>query len=147
MVPDASGGGDKSLRLLCVHGVGHQEADLAFEAIWRDVIARGLSEWSHARSFEIQFVAYDDLFAADPPNAAEVAIAVVKMGVSGLLHGIGDLFRQRRGFGGVAESVRWTAGMVVQWAETTTSARQPGNACLTMRRPCWSNGPGPASKA
>ncbi len=116
-VPDASAGGDKILRLLCVHGVGHQEADPAFEATWREAISRGLSEWSYARPFEIQFVAYDDLFAADPPNAAEVAIAVVKMGVSGLLHGIGDLFRQRRGFGGVAESVRWTAGMVVQWAE------------------------------
>lgn len=116
-VADAAATAGESLRLLCVHGVGHQEADPAFEATWRDAITHGLSEWSHARSFEIQFVAYDDLFAADPPNAAEVAMAVVKMGVSGLWHGIGDLFRRRRGFGDMAESVRWTAGMVVQWAE------------------------------
>lgn len=105
------------LRILCVHGVGHQEADPTFEGAWREAISRGLTEWSLARPFEIQFVAYDDLFAANPPNALDVAKAVVKLSGSGLVHGIGDLFRRRRGFGDVAESVRWTAGMVVQWAE------------------------------
>jgi len=109
--------GENTMRILCVHGVGHQEKDPAFESTWRDAITHGLSEWSLARQVEIEFVAYDDLFAADPPNAFEVAKAVVKLGASGLIHSIGDLFRRQRGFGEVSESVRWTAGMVVQWAE------------------------------
>lgn len=106
-----------ALRILCVHGVGHQEADPTFEGSWRDAITRGLTEWSHEQPFQIEFVAYDDLFAADPPSAFDVAKAVVKLSGSGLIHGVGDLFRRRRGFGDVSESVRWTAGMVVQWAE------------------------------
>ena len=67
--------------------------------------------------FEIQFVRYDDLFAAAPLSATGVAEAVFKLGASGMMHGISDLFRKRRGVGDVAESVRWTAGMVAQWAE------------------------------
>ncbi len=105
-----------ALRILCVHGVGHQENDPAFEKSWREAITLGLSEWSWAQSFEVQFVDYDDLFAAHPPGAIEVAKAVVKLSASGLVYGIGDLFR-RRGFGDVTESARWTAGMVVQWVE------------------------------
>ena len=69
----------------------------------------------------------DELFAADPPSALDVARAVVKLGASGIVHGIADLFRRQRGFGDLAESVRWTAGMVVQWAENNrlrASSRQ-----------------------
>ena len=123
----AGAGSSAVLRILCVHGVGHQEADLAFERVWRDAITRGISAWSLARPFEIKFVPYDDLFAAEPLDAADVAEAVLKLGVSGILHGIGDLFRRRRGFGDVAETVRWTAGMIVQWAENSrlrAAARQ-----------------------
>ena len=109
--------GAEPLRILCVHGVGHQEKDPAFEGSWREAITHGLTEWSLERPFEIEFVAYDDLFAADPPSVFDVAQAVVKLGASGLIHGVGDLFRRRRGFGDIAESTRWTAGMVVQWAE------------------------------
>ena len=115
------------LKILCVHGIGHQEADPAFEDTWIDAITSGLVTWRSDRPFRIEFVAYDDLFAADPPSALDVAKAVVKLGASGLFHSIGDLFRRRRGFGDIAESVRWTAGMVVQWAENNrlrAAARQ-----------------------
>lgn len=107
----------ETLRILCIHGVGHQEADPAFESTWKDAITHGLSEWTFGRSFQIEFVAYDDLFAANPPTALEVAKAVVKLTASGIIHGIDNLFRTRRGFGEVRESIRWTAGMVVQWAD------------------------------
>jgi hypothetical protein len=113
----AAPAGDRTLRILCVHGVGHQEADPTFEASWKDAITAGLAEWTHDRAFQVEFVAYDDLFAANPPGVLDVAQAVAKLTVSGLIHGIGDLFRRRRGFGDIKESVRWTAGMVVQWAE------------------------------
>ncbi len=116
-----------TLRILCVHGVGHQEKDPAFEATWKSAITQGLSEWTFGRAFQIEFVAYDDIFAANPPSALAVAQAVAKLTVSGIIHSIGDLFRPRRGFGEVKESIRWTAGMVVQWAEDgalRTAARQ-----------------------
>jgi hypothetical protein len=100
-----------------VHGVGHQENDPQFEATWSNAITGGIRRWAADLPVQIEFVRYDDLFAADPPSALDVAEAVVKLGVSGLIHGVGDLFRRRRGFGDIAESVRWTAGMVVQWAE------------------------------
>lgn len=105
------------LRILCVHGVGHQENEPAFETIWRNAITTGLGRWTREPAFQIEFVAYDDLFAADPPSAFDVAKAIVKLSASGLVHSIGDLFHRPRGFGDLAESVRWTAGMVVQWAE------------------------------
>ena len=113
----AAGAAAQPLRILCVHGVGHQEKDPAFESMWRDAITAGLSQWTLNRAFEIQFVAYDALFAAHPLSAFDVAQAMIKLGSSGIVHGIADLFRRRRGFGDVTESVRWTAGMVVQWAE------------------------------
>ena len=125
--PARAAGTAAPLRILCVHGVGHQESDPAFESVWRDAITAGLTEWTLARSFEIEFVAYDALFAAHPLSAFDYAQAMVKLGASGIVHGFADLFRRRRGFGDVAESVRWTAGMVVQWAENEllrTAARQ-----------------------
>jgi hypothetical protein len=105
------------LRVLCVHGVGHQEKDPAFESVWREAISSGLADWTRERAVEIEFVDYDELFAADPPSALDVAKAIAKLTASGIWYGISDLFHRRRGFGDLSESVRWTAGMVVQWAE------------------------------
>jgi hypothetical protein len=114
-------GGEQPLRILCVHGVGHQEGDPSFEATWRESITGGLARWNLQRPFEARFVAYDELFAADPPGPLDLAKAVAKLGASGIVHGIGDflggLFHRGRGLGDVSEAVRWSAGMVVQWAE------------------------------
>lgn len=109
----------QTLRILCVHGVGHQEDDSTFESTWTDAITRGLSEWTLGRPFQVEFVAYDDLFAANPPTALQVAKAVIKLTASGIIHGIDNFLRPRRGFGEIRESVRWTAGMVVQWADNS----------------------------
>jgi hypothetical protein len=106
-----------ALKILCVHGVGHQEKDPAFERAWAEAIAAGLRPWSLARPFEVQFVAYDRLFAQAPLGAIDLAEAVFKLTASGLVHGIGDLFRKPRGLGDLSETLRWTAGMVAQWAE------------------------------
>src|SRR5688572_3231471 len=54
--------GGSALRILCVHGVGHQENDPAFESTWTEAITRGLVKWRTDQAFEIEFVAYDDLF-------------------------------------------------------------------------------------
>jgi hypothetical protein len=70
---------------------------------------------------EIEFVAYDDLFAAESISAGDIAEAILKLSASGVVNATGDflggLFGRPRGFGDVTEVLRWTAGMVVQWAE------------------------------
>jgi hypothetical protein len=108
-----------SLKILCIHGVGHEEADPDFQAGWKMAIASGVMRWNPDRLIEVQFVNYDDLFAAAPLSIADTVQAVAKLGLSGIVHGIGDFFRRQRGFGDVRESLRWTAGMVVQWAENS----------------------------
>jgi pimeloyl-ACP methyl ester carboxylesterase len=64
---------------------------------------------------EFRFTAYDDLFDRAALNLATVLEAVARLSASGIVHGIGDLFRPR-GLGALSERVRWTAGMVAQWA-------------------------------
>jgi len=44
-----------ALRILCVHGVGHQEKDPAFEKVCATSIHLRLAEWSQARPLELQF--------------------------------------------------------------------------------------------
>jgi hypothetical protein len=103
------------LRLLCVHGIGHHEADPTLTPQWTNAIQRGLLTWNPGRPIEIKFVPYDDLFAVAPLSAADVAAAFAKLAASGIFHGVGDLFRAR-GLFDIPDRLRWTAGMVVQWA-------------------------------
>ncbi len=95
----------RTLRVLCIHGVGHQEKDTGWQIRWQPEIRP-----------EFRFTEYDALFDAAELDAATVAEAILRLSASGIVHGIGDLFRRRRAFGGLAERVRWTAGMVAQWA-------------------------------
>ncbi|MBI2924497.1 MAG: caspase family protein [Verrucomicrobia bacterium] len=106
-----------SLRILCVHGVGHEEAQPRWMDDWRQAIADGVRQWNAARAVECEFVRYDDLFAAAPLNPATVAEAIAKLVASGVWHGLGDLFARRRGLFELPDRLRWTAGMVAQWAE------------------------------
>ena len=105
------------LRILCVHGVGHGEVDPQLPANWQTAIATAVSHWDATRTIELNFVAYDDLFAQAKLDAAMVAAALFKLGVSGLTAGLGDLFGRRRGLSDISEALRWTAGMVAQWAD------------------------------
>lgn len=106
----------RTLRVLCIHGVGHQERDTGWQIRWQALVAEGLQRWDPEIRPEFRFTAYDALFDAAELDAATVAEAILRLSASGIVHGIGDLFRRRRGFGAVAERVRWTAGMVAQWA-------------------------------
>lgn len=120
-----------SLRILGVHGVGHHATDLEWQEDWAESIRDGLASWNAAaaESATFEFTLYDDLFAARPLTAARIAEALVKLTASGLFHGIADLFRgvpdgtratRAPGEGSLGERARWTAGMVVQWAESRT---------------------------
>ena len=56
-------------KILCVHGVGHHEADPASARTWVNAISAALP----GVPLELQFVAYDDLFAADPITPLDIA--------------------------------------------------------------------------
>jgi hypothetical protein len=88
-----------------MYGVGHREKDTGWQIRWQPEIRP-----------EFRFAEYDALFDAAELNAATVAEAILRLSASGIVHGVGDLFRRRRTFGVLAARVRWTAGMVAQWA-------------------------------
>ena len=104
------------LSILCVHGIGHGEVDPALEPSWTGAITADLQRWNAELIVEFQFLRYDDLFDHAPLNPATYAGAVARFLVSGITHGVGDLFTRSRGLLEFPDQVRWTAGMVAQWA-------------------------------
>ena len=117
----------KKLKLLTMHGVGGHDVEGKWEDRWAQAIAESLSRISSSVEPELSFVHYDDIFDAQDITASGTFEAVAKLGASGLWHGIGDLwsgvFSRGLARGRVArpksipDRLRWTAGMVVQWAE------------------------------
>lgn len=105
------------LIVLCIHGVGHGDADPQLRPLWTKTITDSIQRWNADRQVQCEFLDYDDLFDKAPLNAATVAAALAKLSLSGITHGIADFFGLSRDFGGVQETLRWTAGMVAQWAD------------------------------
>ncbi len=112
----------ETMRVLCVHGVGNHRDDLDWQSQWREVIERGVRTWDPQRQVELDFIMYDDIFAQHPISVAATASALAQLMMSGVVHGITDIFRTRgaRGLFDIPERLRWTAGMVVQWVENET---------------------------
>jgi hypothetical protein len=104
------------LSILCVHGVGHGDADAALAPAWTDAISTNLRRWSPALELDFDFLRYDDLFDHAPLNGKVYAAALARLLASGLVHGLGDLFPSTRGLFDVPDQIRWTAGMIAQWA-------------------------------
>lgn len=107
---------DGALRVLCVHGVNTPDLDPIWQGQWHDAIRAGVARWSPSRPVVTKFLAYNDLFAGAPITGLGVGEAALRLGWSGLVHGVGDLLR-RRGLLDLPELIRWTAGMIVQWVE------------------------------
>jgi metacaspase-1 len=107
------------IRILAVHGVGHRDQNpLSWQPAWTEDFRTGLARWTE-RPVEVEFLAYDDLFA-EPPSAADVVKALVKLGWNGLSSVVSDLVERTRGLAEVPDLLRWTAGLVVQWIEDDT---------------------------
>ena len=104
------------LSILCVHGIGHGDADAGLIPSWRDTITLDLQRWKPGLQVDFTFLAYDDEFDHAPLDAGTYAAAVAKLMASGIVHGIGDLLPGSRGLFDVPDQVRWTAGMIAQWA-------------------------------
>lgn len=105
-----------NLSILCVHGIGHEEADPRFQATWTTVIGDAIRAADPSVSVTCDFLGYDELFEHAPLDASTYADAMASLLASGVVHTIGDLFSRRRGLFDLPNKVRWTAGMVAQWA-------------------------------
>ncbi len=104
------------LSILCVHGIGHGDADPGLIPSWRDAITLDLQRWKPGLQVDFDFLAYDDEFDHAPLNSVTYAEALAKLMASGVVHGIGDLLPGSRGLFDLPDQVRWTAGMIAQWA-------------------------------
>lgn len=110
------------LRILCVHGVGGVERKPNWQTEWNDPIRGELGAEEHQVGFAS--LAYDDIFKTTELSPWDVAQAITKLTASGIWHGIGDLFRlSRGGAAGMPSTLRWTAGMVMQWADDEDGLR------------------------
>ena len=117
----------KKLKLLAVHGVGSHDMEGNWEGRWSQAIDESLTRISSSVEPELSFVHYDDIFDAQDITASGTFEAVAKLGASGVWHGVGDVlsgvFSRSVARGRAArpksipDRLRWTAGMVVQWAE------------------------------
>jgi hypothetical protein len=105
-----------SLTLLCVHGVSHSEIDPEFRTSWTKAITSAIRDCDPGLTPTIDFLEYDDLFDQAPLNLATYGIALGKLLLSSVVHGVGDLFRRERGIEDIPEVIKWTAGMVAQWS-------------------------------
>lgn len=103
------------LKILCVHGVGHKEADPGFVGPWRNAIEESLTRWGPGWSPVIDFLAYDDLFEGAELGGATILEAVGRLTGGLIRYGIEDLLGRRSRGWGISQLARWTAGMVAQW--------------------------------
>ena len=122
-----------NFKVLAVHGVGRHPVEGSWQDLWRTSLQSSLTRIDPNRGVEIDFVTYDDLFSAEEISAIGTMEALAKLVGSGVWHGVGDwftgLFRRRsrgtrRSLSDIPERVRWTAGMVVQWVESSRLRRR-----------------------
>lgn len=102
--------------VLCVHGVGHGDKDATLQPTWAEAITANIKRWQSSATVDCRFFKYDDLFDHAPLNPVVYGKAFAELLASGVVHGIGDLFGATRGLLDVPDQIRWTAGMVAQWA-------------------------------
>jgi hypothetical protein len=113
-----------TIRVLCLHGLNRQEATQdVWQPQWEAAIRTSLERAGDGRRVEFSFPTYDELFAQKDIPWTQVIGAFGELLGSGLWH---SLFSRglTRGIGDLPESLRWTAGMVVLWAQDEQIRRQ-----------------------
>lgn len=115
------------MKILCIHGIGHAEADANFRLSWTTAIRQAVRDADPAVEPAFDFLAYDEHFDQAGLNTPEVLEAFTRLLTSTVVHSVGDLFRRNRGIGEFPELLKWTAGMVAQWVakdDLRTTLRQ-----------------------
>jgi hypothetical protein len=108
--------GAPPLRILAIHGVGEHPVGGEWEDEWRMAILEPLDAVGRGRRALVDFLHYGDIVERHGVGFFDYAEAIWKLGSSGVVHGIDDLTRGKSRFFGVSRAIRWTAGMVAQWA-------------------------------
>ncbi|MCY6381063.1 caspase family protein [Hoeflea prorocentri] len=115
-----------AVKVLCIHGVGHHPNGGAWQDNWERALDLAARRVGQPVELEVAYFLHDHIFEHFNITPQGTLEALAKLAVSGLVHGIGDLLTPRpralpspgaRAARGLTETVRWTAGMVVQWAE------------------------------
>jgi hypothetical protein len=104
------------LSILCVHGIGHGDVDPQLMPSWRNAITADLQRWTPGLQVTFDFFFYDTMFEQSKLNAVTYAEAIAKLAASGTVHGIGDFLTGSRGLADIPTQLRWTTGMIAQWA-------------------------------
>lgn len=76
-------------KILCVHGIGHAEADPHWNKPWDDVITGAFKRCNNPDPPQFAVVAYDHLFEEAPLNPTEYAEAIAELLASAAWHAIG----------------------------------------------------------
>jgi hypothetical protein len=106
----------KNINILCVHGVGHGEADPDLIPSWTSAVEQAVKRWNPDVQVTMDFLHYDAYFQSADHNVATYAEAVGRLLSSGVINGLGDFFERSRDLFNIPQQLRWTAGMVAQWA-------------------------------
>ena len=112
-----------SLRILCVHGIGHGDKDTTLVPSWTQAIQNELLRWNPNLATQLTFVMYD-LHRQDNPNFFTYAAAVAKLLRSCAVTSAENTFATSRGIFDIPQQIRWTAGMVAQWANDDKLRKQ-----------------------
>jgi hypothetical protein len=113
------------MKILLVHGVGRSDNDPNYYLPWKGAIARGLKVAGSQDTPEFAELHYDDLFEKHDSGPAVYAAALIELLGTAAVHAvtdpIGGFFHDifhpgARGFAEIGDRVRWTAGMVAQFA-------------------------------
>lgn len=106
------------LKVLMIHGIGHGDADTRWQEAWQRAFRHSAAEagFAQADKIDFAFAKFDDIFEKYPLDVLTVAKALAILGsdVLGPTPGFGRRDIQVRG---ITDTLRWTAGMVVQWTE------------------------------
>jgi hypothetical protein len=136
------------LRILCVHGVGDHHTNLSWEDDWKNAVRAATARWNPNLELDFQFLLYDNIFQKYPVDGSTYAKALFELSKSGVEVGVSNavagmehaaesawnqitgLFHPSRGLSDIPDELRWTAGMVAQWADNA-DLRTETRAALT----------------
>ena len=121
------------MRILLVHGVGHQERpdNQPWERPWEEAITAGIQYFDPAFAPTYERFDYDNLFSGninlltDVGAAAHLGFAPVGAAIQDAAQTVSGWFRPRRGLFDWAKPVAeaadgWHAGMVAEWDQNAT---------------------------
>jgi pimeloyl-ACP methyl ester carboxylesterase len=120
------------LRVMAVHGVGDHHSNLDWMLDWREALAQGIGRWDPDQEVEYDFVAYDDVFEADQPDSQSLVAWLWTILGADCQRWLRRNARHGNHLERVSESLRWTAGMVVQWM-SDAQLRQKARARILDR--------------